>query len=719
MHKHTALPCLLLAALPPLCAAQERLLEEVSVTASADTRELRRHASTATLVFDREELETLDAASIGELLGKLPGTGMFGDLESKRGKGKGPDRHMPRILVDGQPLPGGERNPATTLRLPVELIERVEIHRNGTAEFPAAGPGGVINLILRDVPPRRQQSGRIALGGNEGDAVLRAEGQIGESQGDFGYLLAGAISSRPTNGQRHSEIQQFAAGARNSWRFETAEQQGRDNNLTLSPRLQWQLGDGQSFTLSPFFSHTEDERRTRIARQAFADPLAGTGLAPSGSGREEDQSRRSSGRLNAEWKRVDPGNGEFSARLTAQGEQEKKQKGERDYDSAGLLTSSNGEDSERKEREFGLQLRGKRLLGESHLVTGGAEWREKHSDESSDQTNNGIPVAPSADSRATIDDRRRVLWAQDEWQLAEGHLLTPGLRWQQQHSRVTDGVGKSVTQDYHSLDPSLHYLWQLDPAWNLRGSLAQSGKPPNAKELSPVVKTASGSNSSSNPDKAGNPALAPERNLSLEIGAEHFLPGRVGTVGLSLFRRRIDDQVQKLTQFEGGRWVERPYNVGDALLTGGLFDFKLRAEALGLPALTLRGNAAYTDTRLLESVPGLGAGEGPRKSANLGADYEVDSLRLTLGGNFTWLSQIDRESSATVRQTQGARRQFDLYAVHRLDRNFRLRFSAQNVTQAGRDSDLQEFDSSGAVSRLEYDREKTRPTFLLALEGKW
>jgi outer membrane receptor protein involved in Fe transport len=237
--------------------------------------------------------------------------------------------------------------------------------------------------------------------------------------------------------------------------------------------------------------------------------------------------------------------------------------------------------------------------------------------------------------------------------------------------------------------------------------------------LSPVVKTASGDNSSANPDKAGNQQLEAERNLSFEIGAEHFLPARVGTVGLSLFHRRIDNQVQKLIQFEAGRWVERPYNVGDALLRGGLFDFKLRADALGLPALTLRGNAAYTDTRLSNTVSGLGAGEGPRKSVNLGADYEIASLRLTLGGNYSTVSALDRESSATLRQTQGARRQLDLYALHKLDRQLSLRFSALNVTSSDRNDALHELDAGGNASRLENDHETTHPTFLLALEGKW
>jgi iron complex outermembrane receptor protein len=710
---------MLLAACAAGAQAEETMLPEVSVFADSDSRELRRNTSTAKIVFEREELETLDAASIGELLGKLPGTGMFGDPDSKRGKGKGADRNMPQILVDGQPLPGGERNPGSALRLPVDLIERVEIMRNGTAEFPVAGPGGVINLVLRDVPPKSLKSGRLAFGGSDGAGLLRAEGQIGERTGDFGYLLAGAANSQPANGQRQTEIQHFTAGARDEWSFEQAEQGGRDNDLSFAPRFNWSPGNGQSFVLSPFLSHSEGERQTRIARSAYADPVAGTGLAASGHDDEQEQSRRSSGRLAAEWKTIQPGSGELSARLTLQGEHESRRKNTAKFDTVGALASSSAEVTGRNEREGGLALRGKRLLGGVHLASGGAEWRLKSSDETRERQANGSPLAGGADASTALDEQRQVLWVQDEWQLTEQHLLTPGLRWQQQRNRITDGVGARIEQRHVSLDPSLHYLWQPGPAWNLRGSIALSGKPPNPRELSPAIKTASGVNSSGNPDKTGNPQLGAERNLSVEIGAEHFLSDRAGTVGLSLFQRRIDNQVQKLIQFEGGRWVERPHNVGDALLTGALFDFKLRADAFGLPALTLRGNAAYTDTRLSNAVTGLGAGEGPRKSANLGADYQIASLRLTLGGNYSWTSALDRESSATVRQTQGARRQFDLYALHKLDRQFSLRFSAQNATSADRHDDLQELDGSGSLLRLEQGGETTKPTLFFTLEGKF
>lgn len=716
----TPLAGVMLLAFSSALLAEETILAEVAVSAKRDTSmEVRRNTSAAKIIYDRDELETLDAASIGDLLRKLPGTGVFADPDSRRGRGKGRDRNMPQILVDGQPLPGGDRSAGTALRLPVELIERIEIIRNSTPEFPGAGPGGIINLVLRDVPPRATQGARVAIGAVDGEPGLRLEGQYGEKLDDFGYLLGGSLQSQPQAGRIDTDIQRFSGGSRSEWTLEQIRESGRDQNLVLTPRAQWNLGDGRQFALSSFFNLTENERNSLVDRSIYADPLHGTGLTANGHDREREDSQRGSARINAEWRSQQAGGDELLARLTVQGEYEWKDKRIDKVDAAGLATENSDESTRRYEREIGALLKGKRLVADSHLLTAALEWRGKNSDDTQERRANGSPTGNLAERSARIEDRRQVVWIQDEWQINDEHILTPGLRWQGQTSSVTDGAGTTIEHAHYGFDPSLHYLWQLSPAWNLRSSVALTSKPPGAKDLSPVVRTASGSNTSSSPDKAGNPNLEAERNLSYDFGIEFFLPARAGTVGASIFHRQIDNQVQKLVAFEGGRWSERPYNVGDAVLQGGLLDFKWRADALGLPELTLRGNLSYTHTELSHKVDGLGAGEGPRKGANVGFDYDFAGRPLTIGSNFNIIGALDRESSARVRQTQGLRRQLDAYALYRLDRQLSVRLSVQNISQQERNNAVQEYDPDGQLSRLENDRERSFTGVFLALEGKW
>jgi len=686
--------------------AEEQILSEVQVSAKAESQEIRRNATAGKLVFDRAELDTLDAASLGELLRKLPGTGMFSDIDnSAKGRGRGPDRNLPQILVDGQPLPGGDRNPATALRLPVEMIERVEIIRNSTAEFPVVNSAGVINLILRDVPPKPTRGLKVGVGTSNDDPQYRLEGQYGEPDGnDFGYLLSGALNRRPDSGSHGLNATTYGSGATGNI-TENSRYTGKDTNLTLSPRFSWKLPDNQRLTVSPFLTHTVTERTTTLDRTT-------SGVASQDL--EHDEVERTSGRLVTEWRINGAQGAETTVKFLVQGERENADQHTGKYDGSGSQTAYLRNRTERSEGEWMGEFRAKRLFLDAHVVTAAMEWRGKASEDNQRQTG-----SVTSDNTAKLRESRQVGWVQDEWQLTEQQVLTPGLRWTYLTTRIDDDRSGEVERSFRSLDPSLHYLWQLSDQWNLRASIARNTRVPFSRELVPVTRLTTGTNSSSNPDRGGNPDLKPERSRSVELGVEYFLGQKAGTVGLSVFNRRVENYAQRLVQQESGRWVERPYNVGEAELQGVIFDFKSKLVALGLPELTLRGNVGYTHTRLLEQVAGLGAGEGPRKSANVGADYEIPAWRLTVGGNFNFVSSLNRESSATVTQVQGIRRQLDLYALYKLDRQTAVRFSALNVTKEDRRNYLAETDGSGNLVRTDNEFTPGIASYMVTLEAKW
>ena len=697
-------------------SAEDTVLAPVTVH-GASSMEMRRNASAATLVFDREELDRLDSSSVAELLRKLPGTGVFADMENRRGRGRGPDRNMPQILVDGQALPGGERNPMAALRLPVELIERVEIIRSSTPEFPVTGTAGIINLVLRSAPQARTAGLRAALGTTGGDAIERLEGNYGDRIGSMAYLLGLSFQSNPINAAQTTNLQRFDENGRSQWTRELIRDDGRENNLFLSPRFNWNLGAGRQFSLSPFFLATDSQRTTHLDRLGFSDPRAGSGLAFLGRDLEQEDGHRQSSRVTAEWKASGAAGSEWVLRLTAQNENEDKTKQVARFDALGAALGTQLDKTRREEREVGTSLKGKQLLAESHLVSGALEWRSRDSDEWQDHQGSGVE-GDVRNTTAHLGERRQVAWIQDEWQLSESHLLTPGLRWQKQGNSVAGSQG-AHDHDFQSLDPSLNYLWQVSPRLNLRASMALNGRPPNTRDLSPVTQLAAGINTISTPDRAGNPNLTAERIRSMEAGAEWFLAERAGTVGLSVYHRQISSQIQRLVVEEGGRWVERPYNVGDAQVTGGLIDFKARMDAIALPRLTLRGNYSYSHTRLENEVAGLGAGEGVRQGGNLGFDQDLPSARLTLTGNFSYSAPLARESSARIAQVQGVRRQLDLSLTHRIDRQLNLKLSASNVLKETRGNALQQVDSSGQLIRQENDLERSFRSLVLAVEAKW
>lgn len=717
-QRHTALPRLLaLACLMPSLSAQAQTppeppakLDAVQVTAPAFDADAARQESSATkFIVSREELEKLDAASIGEILRRLPGVGIS-ISEERRGRNREADRLEPRIVVDGEALPGGNR---TALRLPVELIERIEIIKNSTAEFPS-GAGGTINLILRDVPPKKVGTYRFGIIHNEEDVGTRIGGVYGDKEGENGAIWMLFANSRPIRSDRSLSSEQVTSGVRDDWDIESDSETGRENSLYFIPRFTRDLGTGNRLIISPFLLASERDRTTVTQKSTYADPAAGTGLTSNGSEREHEITRRLVGRLATEWKRRQPGWGEASARLSLQSESERRNNDLDAFDAGGVLTSRTLTRNTSKATELSLTAKRSMPMADVHLATFGLEARNKDIEDDKRQTVNGAPSALGAQAGADTREQLAALWIQDEWQIAESHLLTPGLRLQATRSRVTDALDATVTSSHTAWLPSLHYLWTFNPSWNIRSSLALSDKPAEARELSPVIQTTTGTNSLSNPDRAGNPSLAAERTATLQLGLEHFLPNKRGSAGLNLYWREIDDKLQRLTQLEGLRYVERPSNVGQAHETSVVADFKFQPAAL--PTLTVKGNAT-TSQLTLDNDSILPRQESARYSGNVGIEYEHVPWNLSIGGNLSLSAPYTRSINATTQLTQRARQQLDVFAVKKLDKKLSLRLTIDNLTREGQDSNSLELTGTNLGSREE-DRARGVRTIHLSLEGK-
>ena len=596
------------------------------------------------------------------------------------------------------------------MRLPVELIERIEIIKNSTAEFPS-GAGGTINLIMRDVPTAKTGTFRLGIINTEDAWGARVGGVYGAREGENGVLWMGFANSRPLRGERTTTTQRFAAGVRNDWDIETDRESGREFSLHLAPRFTRDLGAGTRLTISPFLMFNDRDRVTDTQRQTYTNPLAGIGLTGDGREREREQTQRLNGRFSAEWKQRQTGAGEASAKLSLQSENERRANLLDTFNTSGVLQNSTRTRNTSDGLEFSLTAKRSLPLAATHLATLGLEARHKEVEDRKRQTVNGTASALGAQASADTQEQLFALWAQDEWQLAERHLLTPGLRLQNTLSQVTDALNTTVENDHLAWLPSLHYLWQFNPSWNIRSSVALTDKPPGVRDLSPVIVTTTGTNSLSNPDRAGNASLAPERTTTLQLGVEHFLPQKRGSAGLNLFYRQIDDRVMRASKLEAGRYVERPINVGQAHETSLVADFKTKLAAF--PALTLRGNASTS--RLTQEDTVLSPRQdSPRHSGNLGFDYEHAPWKLTVGGNLSLSSRITRDINNSVQQTQRARQQLDLYATHKLDRKLSVRLTIDNVTRTEQGHDT--IDQTGGS--VEADRSRGVRNVFLSLEGK-
>ena len=171
---------------------------------------------------------------------------------------------------------------------------------------------------------------------------------------------------------------------------------------------------------------------------------------------------------------------------------------------------------------------------------------------------------------------------------------------------------------------------------------------------------AEGPNEPTSPDSAGNPNLQPELASGLDLAFERYLQGG-GLLSANLFVRRLSDVIRNVVTLETvsyspvPRWVSRPQNIGDASTQGIELEAKFRLDQWidDAPRVELRGNLSLYRSSV-EGIPGPDNrldGQAPA-TLNIGADYRLRGLPLSLGGNFNWVpgyrTQVAEDRAVTV-----------------------------------------------------------------------
>jgi outer membrane receptor for ferrienterochelin and colicins len=261
------------------------------------------------------------------------------------------------------------------------------------------------------------------------------------------------------------------------------------------------------------------------------------------------------------------------------------------------------------------------------LYTAGFEWRDE-------QLNN--PALPGGQGQV----EHRAVFGQAELDLAPGLALTVGAR-HDDHERFGG-----------EWSPRLYAVWKAAPGWVVKGGYGHGYKAPNIKQISPDYREDEGPNTF-----FGNPALLPERNDAVELGAG-WDSGDLGLQAM-LFRNQVDQLiVAKLLGTVAGRGQYRFENIDQARMQG----VELEARAV-LPAGWKLGlNYSYLDARdgsgqRLEKRPRHLVGAqldwtgGPWR-ALLRVDHQADQLiaPVTVGQPLQPLPGTTRVSAQVARR---------------------------------------------------------------------
>jgi iron complex outermembrane receptor protein len=692
-------------------------VQQVNVSGTrADDTETRRLSTASTLVVGREELDRNGDTSLGEVLKRLPGVTMSGAPGSAgsvqmRGLGNG----YTQVLVNGERPPQG----FSVESIPPEQVERIEIMRGPVAEHSTQAIAGTVNVILRQGYRQKDTQLRIADNIVQGRHGANVSVTVPGKSGNLGWLLSATASeTRPHTDLTATDADLLADGTVQRLQLIHSVGDARTRALNLAPRLTWKFDDGDTLNFQPFVSAS----RNTSVNDAPVDQVIGLVPPPFALQHAVSHTNGTMARGLGDWTHKMEGGAKLEIKFSAGINRSDSDSLRNNYGAGGTLQRVLTDIDAERQRSVSNSGKYSRPLGEGHHFAAGWEGEAGHLALVHVAEGDDDPLYAASGANLSADTRRLALFAQDEWDITSQWSSYLGLRWEGIRS-TSDSPGEAVKNTSSVWSPVLHTVYRIPDSKRdqVRASLTRSYKAPALDDLVAAPSFVS-DNHPTRPDRTGNPHLKPELATGIDAAYEHYL-GKSGLLSASAFVREIDNLMRRQTSLQptsiGPRWVSTPMNIGHARTSGVELEAKFQlAELLaGAPDLDLRSNYSRFWSHV-DSAPGPDnrLERQARQTANVGIDYRVKAMPLTVGGNVNWTPPILVRSSGTELLGTGMKRQLDLYGLWKFRGNTQLRISGNNLLPRRYDS-ARVVDTADLVQALHTEM-RTYATLGVRLELK-
>ncbi len=687
-------------------------LDRVEIQGTSRDDDQRRAATASKIVIGREEIERYGDATIGEVLKRLPGVttggrpGRGGEVRM-RGMGGG----YTQILVNGERMPPG----FSLDELPPEQIERIEVMRAPTAEFGARAIAGTINVVLREALQRRLNEIRLGSTIERGDVSPQLSWTRNDKLDDNGNAYSVTVNAMQhkridDNDSRSVTRTYDSTGALQRETLLASAGQSRDERkaLNVTGRLQLRLDGGDTLAIQPFLMVNRGSGSS-FANQTQTPPVDDFERIRYDSYSTDSATRASMARLNLQWnKRLGErtrmetrlGAGRMRMNSTAHREEDR-------IDSATPFYRQQDDTTRSRDTQWSVNVKLTHQMDNEHNLVAGLEGEGTQRDQTRGCTeiygdtmrrDNCAYLADFGDN-VSASQRRFAVYAQDEWRVGKQWGFYAGLRWEGIQTDSSNNQGP-VRNSSSVLTPLLHGVYKIDEKSReqIRASLTRSYKAPNLNDVIGRLSINSqytcnppelpcGPNLINYPDRLGNPGLKPEMATGIEIGYEKYL-SKGGLLSANFFYRRITDLIRSQAVLEAvpyapvERWVVRPRNIGNAKTYGVELEAKFRLDEYFAEALpvSLRSNLSLFHSAV-DGIPGPNnkLDQQPRYTANLGADYRLRSVPLTLGASLNYTPTTLLQQSEQVLSEIDKKRVIDLSALWTFSPSVGVRVAASNL----------------------------------------
>jgi iron complex outermembrane receptor protein len=661
----------------------------VEISGTASDESIRRASTASKIVITREEIDKFGDSTLGEMIKRLPGVttggrpGRGGDIRM-RGMGGG----YTQILVNGERMPPG----FSLDQLPPEQVERIEVLRAPTAEYGTRAVAGTINIVLREALKKRLNEFRAGFASERG----RLSPGIGWTRNDnFGEGHAYNLTVNALHGERIDDIindtlTHTVASNSDSLLASRGRSQDQRTAINITGRVQLKLNATDSLALQPFIVSTRSSSSTRLLQTTTPQPAQ----KPPGFFDQADtdgDNRFTMARLNAQWQsklsadtRVEARGGLGRARGEGHSLREERL--------AGATTRLQDDSNTSRDSSWSLLAKLSHNLGGEHALVSGLEGEGTTRHTRRTTLVNGVPQPGLDDFGDDLDasSTRLAAYAQDEWNVGKQWDFYAGLRWEgittKSSAATYDARNRSSV-----FTPLAHARYKLDDRGRdmMRASLTRSYRSPQVQDLiaRPTINSQV-PHQANTPDRAGNPDLKPELATGFEVGYEHYLV-KGGLLSANFFARRISNLMRTMTALETvpwattPRWVARPQNIGKASTAGLELEARFRLDEWfeGALPVNVRSNLSLFHSRV-DGIPGPNnhIDGQPKGTANLGADYRLRSLPLTLSASLNWTPSTTTQQTLITESTASRKAVVDAFALWAINTEQSLRLSATNLS---------------------------------------
>ncbi|MDD2730468.1 TonB-dependent receptor [Malikia sp.] len=669
-----------------VCAQEILQLDKIEVQDTVQTLEERKENSIAKRIIRGEELTQYGDQNALEILKRTPGVTIPEGKTKKGAPGKG----YTVVLIDGEDAStGSKRSPSPLEQISPDMIERIEVMTNGSAEYTAEAMGGIVNIVLKKLKSQGATKAKLTLGSYKDRPLATLYAQREGKIDKFSYIVNATVTDNKKSDTENIDTYKTSA------QHEVRDDKSNDKMLNVTTKLIYTPSSKEKYT----YDGTLSLRNTQT-----------------------DTDDSTSGSTNTVRKNIDKANdvmiwskigGEYHLSGSELLEwklkfHQNKEKGENSSEEISPTPSLETQNDTTLLRFYGASTDYSIAKGD-HFIKTGIELKHVYQDNEVILNTGTVSV-----DNLTLSENRGAVYVQDEISYGDNLVMTPGIRYE----NVSRDFGQTSNIDY--LAPSFHLLYKLTPNDNLRASIAKTVRLPRLNDLAGTLVSSLYQNDIHHPDHIGNPDLKEEQALSYELRGEHFF-GENGIVSIGGFYRNITDKIETMTTFDSGsgRYLARPYNAGNGQLWGSEFELKKSLDAI-VDGLGVFANATYQDSNI--TVNGF---TRPIKQTsnflyNIGVDHTLKSSRITYGAAYRYVGgyddPIDENGFSESQKGYGV---FDLYATKRLNSTFKLGLNLKNITSNTIASTSKYYDTSGTLIETQTDKEHSSPQILLSLEGRW